>query len=440
VWVVSPTGNDAAAGTASAPVRTLSKALTLAGPGDLVRVLAGTYAERVLITGGVRAGTAAAPITLRGEGKPRIVPGSQQGALVVIERPNWIIRGFEIDMQNRAAFAVAFTGDNTGTLLADSEIHHAAYGAGISFHYGATGATLENNHIHHMFLDGVDAHGVIIQPTARNITIRNNVIHDNSGDSIQCYSNDGFNPEAPADGVLIEGNDLYGNIEQSVDIKTCHNVTVRRNKLHLARRHPTLGGNGAMVVHFSARNVLIEENDIYDAGLAIGVGGNIYGPRPTGVVIRRNRIRDMITQGGMTGGGLQLAVSSGTQVYNNTFTRLQGPALIVGGGDGGPTENLVVKNNIIDASQVLVLGSQAPGLRLNTNLYRTGASFRKGGSSWDLSQWKGQGQDSTSLESSTLFSNTTTLAPAPAAIDRGEKLGLGFCGAAPDLGTVESGC
>ncbi|QRK09524.1 right-handed parallel beta-helix repeat-containing protein [Archangium violaceum] len=439
VWVVSTTGNDAASGSATAPLKTISRAITLAGPGDLIRVLSGTYTERVLISGSVRSGTATAPITLKGEGKPRIILGSVNGALMVVEKPYWLISGFNIDLQNRKAFGVAFTSNLQGTKLSDSEIHHGNYGAGVSFHYSANGATLENNHIHHIFISGDDAHGVLIQPTARNITVRNNVIHDNSGDAIQCYSEDGSVPGAPADGILIEGNDLYGNIEQSLDIKTCYNVTVRRNKMHLARRHPTLGGNGAMVVHMSAKNILIEDNDFYDAGLAIGVGGNRYGAYPSGIVIRRNRIRDMITDGGMTGGGLQLAVSTGTQVYNNTFTRLQGPALTVGTGDGGPTENLVVKNNIIDAAYVLRLGTQAPGLKMNSNLYRPGASFR-GSSSWTLSQWKAKGQDANSLESSTLLNSAETLAPAPAAVDRGEKLGLSFCGAAPDIGAVESGC
>ena len=73
-WVVSPTGNDAASGTASAPLRTITRAITLARPGHLIRVLAGIYAERLNFNGSVYAGTATAPITLRGEGKPSIVP------------------------------------------------------------------------------------------------------------------------------------------------------------------------------------------------------------------------------------------------------------------------------------------------------------------------------------------------------------------------------
>ena len=432
-WVVSPTGNDTAAGTAAAPLRTISKAITQAGPGELIRVRAGTYAERVLLMGSVRHGTASAPITLLGEGKPRIVLGSQSGALMVVERSHWVIRGFDIDVENRPTLAVAFTGNLQGTFLADSEIHHTRYGAGVSFHNGANGATLENNNIHHHVIPGQDSHGVMIQPTARNITVRNNVIHDNSGDSIQCYSEDGAMPSAPADGILIEGNDLYGNFEQGLDIKTCTNVTVRRNKMHNSK------GNGAMVVHMSARDILIEENDFYESGLAIGVGGNRYGPMPSGIVIRRNLIRDMSTDRG-TGGGLQMANSSGTQVYNNTFTRLQAPALIVGSGQGGPTQDMVVKNNIIDADVAVSLGSQAPGLKMDSNLYQPGATFRSGGSSWNLAQWQARGHDGRSLEGNAQL-DPTTLAPGPAAVDAGERVELGAtCGHGPDIGAVETDC
>ena len=306
----------------------------------------------------------------------------------------------------------------------------------MSFHRNANGGTLENNTVHHIWIaEGKDAHGVMVQPTAKNITIRNNVIHTNSGDSIQCHSPDGSVPAAPATDVLIEGNDLYGNYEQSLDIKTCYNLTVRRNRMH--DNWPR--GNGAMVVHMSAKNILIEENEFYNAGVGVGVGGNHYGPVPSGVVIQRNRFRDMWTKEGKSGGGLALENSEGTQVLNNTFTRLPGPAIKAGGGTGGATSNLVVKNNLVDVSQALSVGSYAPGLKVDTNLYKSGASFVRTGTRMDFTKWKSLGFDSRSSQGDAQL-NTTTLVPGPAAIDRGELLNLTYCGAAPDLGAVETGC
>jgi hypothetical protein len=248
-----------------------------------------------------------------------------------------------------------------------------------------------------------------ITSTARNITIRGNNIHDNSGDAIQCYSEDGSVPGAPADGILIEGNDLYNNIEQSLDIKTCYNVIVRKNKMHHARYYAGRGGNGAMVVHMSAKNITIEDNDFYDSGLAIGIGGNHFGPSPSGIVIRRNTIRDMITEGGMTGGGLLLMNSTGTVVENNTFARLQGPAILAGNGTTGSTDSLAVRNNTVDATVSLNLGTLAPGLKMDNNRYRIGTSFRKGNSSWNLTQWKLQGFDAHSTEAASAVLGTSLL-------------------------------
>jgi len=39
-----------------------------------------------------------------------------------------------------------------------------------------------------------------------------------------------------------------------------------------------------------------------------------------------------------------------------------------------------------------------------------------------------------------MFANADTLAPAPGAVDQGSDEGFPFCGAAPDLGAVETGC
>ena len=60
-WVVSPTGNDTAPGTEAAPLRTISRAIAMAKPGHRIRVLAGTYAERIVLDASAPAGTADAP-------------------------------------------------------------------------------------------------------------------------------------------------------------------------------------------------------------------------------------------------------------------------------------------------------------------------------------------------------------------------------------------
>jgi hypothetical protein len=437
-WVVSPTGSDTAEGSAAKPFRTIGKAVSVAGPGELIRVLAGTYAERINLGPNAKAGMPEAKITLQGEGKPRIVPSPGGGALIQVSRPNWIIDGFEVDLQGAAQFGVAFQGDVKGSVLANSELHHGSGGGGVTTFGNATGAIIENNHVHSFVKKSgnKDSHGVVVQASSRDITVRNNDIHDNSGDSVQCLGPEGFNSLPPAKGLVIENNHFYANRENAVDIKTCHDVVIRSNRMHRFKPSATAKGD-ALVVHYSARNVLIENNDVYDSGKGIAVGGNRSGPMPTGIVIRRNRVHDMTTQGGGEGSGIRLENSEGTVVVNNTITRVVS-ALVVGHGTGGPTQNVRVENNIIDAPLAVSLGGQRPGLKMGFNLYPVTAKFETNAGLVGADVFKQTAGDATSTVADPRLS--PDFKPEGVAVDKGTNVGLPFCGGAPDIGAVETGC
>ncbi|HYO55514.1 right-handed parallel beta-helix repeat-containing protein [Archangium sp.] len=439
-WVVSTSGGDTGDGSAARPFRSISKALSMAGPGEVVRVLAGTYTERIVIGDNARAGSESAPITLQGEGKPRIVPGSGSGALVQVRRPHWIIDGFELDVQRQPAYAVTFQGNVRGSTLANSELHHGTHGAAITTYDGATGAVIENNHIHGFVKSSgnQDSHGVVVQPTSHDITVRNNDIHDNSGDSVQCLGPEGFSSLPPADGLLVENNHFYANRENAVDIKTCRNVTIRNNKMHGFKPSSTAKGD-AVVVHYSARDVTIEDNEVYDSGKGISVGGNHEGPVPSGVVVRRNRVHDISNAGGGEGTAIRLENSEGTVLVNNTVTRV-GTALIIGQGTGGATSNLRVENNLIAETPVAVsLGGHRPGLKMGHNLFPSGAQFKANGQSVDLVGFQKASGDSTSTTGDA-GAAPPAFGPASPAVDRGSDVGLPFCGRGPDIGAVETGC
>ncbi|MDY7224737.1 right-handed parallel beta-helix repeat-containing protein [Hyalangium rubrum] len=439
-WVVSASGSDTAAGSAAQPFRTIGKALSVVGPGEIIRVLPGTYAETLALGQNVKAGTADAKITLQGEGKPRIIPSGGSGALVQVSRPNWIIDGFEIDVQGEARFGVTFEGDVRGSVLANSELHHGAGGAGVTTYGKATGAVIENNHIHDFVkkTGNQDSHGVVVQPSSVDITVRNNDIHDNSGDSVQCLGPEGFSSLPPAKGLVVENNHFYANRENAVDIKTCHDVVIRNNRMHRFKPSSTAKGD-AVVVHYSARNVLIENNDVYDSGKGISVGGNREGPVPSGVIIRRNRVYDITNQNGGEGSGIRLENSEGTVVVNNTITRVAAAALVLGHGTGGPTSNVTVENNIIDAALAVNLGGQRPGMKMGFNLFPTNAQFKAGGSEVGLDLFKETTGDLTSTSADPQLSAEFQPQAAPA-VDQGTNVGLPFCGGAPDIGAVETGC
>ena len=438
-WVVSPNGSDTADGNAAKPFRTIGKAVSAAGPGELIRVLAGTYTERINLSANVKAGTPEAKITLQGEGKPRLVPGAGGGALVQVRQPNWIIDGFELDLQGAPQFAVIFEGNVKGSVLANSELHHGTGGGGVTTYGNATGAIIENNHIHSFVkkTGDRDSHGVVVQPTSRDITVRNNDIHDNSGDSVQCLGPEGFSSLPPAKGLVVENNHFYSNRENAIDIKTCHDVVIRSNRMHRFKPSATAKGD-AVVVHYSARNVLIENNDVYDSGKGISVGGNRQGPMPTGIVIRRNRVYDITNQGGGEGSGIRLENSEGTVVVNNTITRVAAAALVLGHGTGGPTQNVRVENNIIDAAVAVSLGNQRPGIKMGFNLFPTNAQFKTGSQVVGVDVFKAATGDVTSVVADARLS--PEFKPEAPAVDKGTNVGLPFCGTGPDIGAVEVGC
>jgi nitrous oxidase accessory protein NosD len=443
-WFVSPAGSDTASGTRDKPLRTISKALTLVGPGEIVRVQKGTYAEKLELDESVKAGTAAAPITLRGEGRPRLVPTSSGWFMVRVQRPHWRIEGFELDVRSQRQIAVTFAGDTEGSVLARNELHHGAFGSGISTDQGARGVTIEDNHIHHFARGSDDSHGVVIAPTSRDITVRGNDIHDNSGDSVQCLGPEGFSNASPARGVLIERNQMYDNRENAVDIKTCHDVTVRGNRMHGFAKSSTSRGE-ALVVHYSAKNIIVEDNDISDAALGVAVGGNRVNAPPTNVSVRRNRIHGLRTP---EGSGIRIENGIDVRVLHNTITGTNGFALVIGHGTGGASSNVAVRNNLIATRNAVNLGPHAPGLKMESNLYLPGAGFSTGdffipAESWvgdTLATWREAGRDVDSQESASALADAAELTPGPGAVDRGMDLGLPYCGTAPDVGAVEADC
>lgn len=447
-WYVSPTGSDSWAGTSAQPFRTITRAVSAVSAGERILVSAGTYAERVRITGVVRAGTSTAPIRLQGVGMPKIIPpASGSGTLVAIERPYWQVDGFEVDVQGKAFYAAHFAGAVQGAVLSHSHLHGGTSGAGVSTHYACTGATIEDNEIHHFQRPGDDSHGIVVQPGSKQILIRRNVLHDNSGDSVQCLGPEGISSEPPADGVIIENNTMYHDHEQAVDVKTCSNVTIRHNVMHDYLE--ALPGACSLVVHMSASEVLIQDNDIYNVGKAIAIGGNHTGPVPYHVVVKQNRIRNVVKGYQMDGIGIRIENSQSARVFNNTFAGIGHAAIMAGGGEQGYTSDLMIKDNLISTGNTtafaVYLGAYMNGLLSRYNLIAPGAVFSALNSSGSrqtltLAGWQTvTGQDAPSRQVDPQL-NPDTLVPGPAAIDWGEVVGVPYCGAGPDIGAVETGC
>ncbi len=374
-WYVSPKGSDGGKGTLEAPLRTISRAVALASPGDVIRVQPGVYAEQLVLES---RGSGAASITLRGEGSPRptLVPGDRSRGSVIRVRGRWRVENLEVDVDGAPMVALTFEAGATQAALVDSELHGGTAGAGVLVE-GGQDITLQHNAIHHFIKSGDDSHGVAVVGPSRNVVIRENDIHHNSGDSIQCQAG-----TAPAETLLIEGNTLHDEGENGVDIKRCHQVTVRRNELYgfpnTALRALGTSAGEAVVIHGGARGIAIQGNLISRAGRGVSV---VDSAETEQVWVEGNVIQDIRNVPEGNGHGIRIASGRNVRVEDNTIESTASYALMLAA-DGQVASGLTVRNNTVrGGTQLLRLGraSFRPGFVLQDNQYARGGVLKADG-------------------------------------------------------------
>jgi hypothetical protein len=376
-WYVSPKGSDGAKGTLDSPLRTLSRAISLASPGDAIRVLPGVYAEQLLLDS---RGSGAAPILLSGEGspRPRLVPSDKTRSTLIRVRGRWILENLEVDVGGAPMFAVAFEAGATQASLFDSELHGGSGGAGVLVE-GGQDITLQHNLLHHFIKPGDDSHGIAVVGPSRNIVIRNNDIHHNSGDSIQCQPG-----SVPAETVLIEGNLLHDEGENGVDIKRCTSVTVRNNRIsgfpNTAVRAAGSSAGEAIVIHDAARGIAIQGNFISQAGRGISV---VDSTAIEDIWVEGNVIQDIRNLPAGNGQGIRIATAKSIRVEDNFIENTASYGLMLAA-DGQAVPGLVVrKNTVRPGPQQLLLrlgmDSYRPGLVLEGNQYARGGVLKADG-------------------------------------------------------------
>lgn len=377
-WFVSPQGSDEGRGTRESPLRTLTRATSLAKAGEAIRVLPGVYAENLVLES---KGTEA-PVFLRGEGSPRptLVPGPRARGALIHVKGRWRLENLHVDVGGAPMIAVAFDPGSDHSVLSNSELHDGAAGTGVLVE-GADHVTLQHNTLHHFVKPGDDSHGVTVVGPSRNTVIWDNDIHHNSGDSIQCQAGKG-----PAEAVLIDGNTLYADGENAVDIKRCHQVLVRNNRMfgfpNLELRDAGTSAGEAIVVHEAAVGVKLQNNDISDAGRGISVVGD--DTVPEGIWMEGNSIQDIHSRTkGSNGHGIRVETAKNVMVKDNTLANTASYGMMLAA-DGKEVTGLVIRNNSLrGGAQALLLrlGHERfrPGLILEGNHYARGGILQADG-------------------------------------------------------------
>lgn len=269
VYYVSPTGSDAAPGTAEQPFRTVLKAAAVARAGDVVLVSAGTYEGVVQIES---SGAPGRPITLRARGDGPVVlrashfPRPCSNVSPVVERTIRIVRGSD------------------HWRIEGIEIEGGVYIAGTNLDALAQ----------HVRDRGLPGRGMY-DPAAARSTIES--LGGNAADSIQILNSRirgrGIYATAARDGRL-EGNEVY-DIECGTGSAVFLNRfsdgwTIRRNHIHDV---------AASDVHWMSEGIRLVGASMYNT-LAENVLERVNGPgRGIGLdvnsgwnLVRRNRVSE----------------------------------------------------------------------------------------------------------------------------------------------------
>jgi hypothetical protein len=287
VRYVAPNGNDANAGTATAPMRTIKHALTTLRAGDTLVVRGGTYVENV--TGMTLAsGTSTAPITVQAyPGERPVVQG-----LLWVTNPNWwVFNGLNVTWNpaNTASEHMVKLTGGSGWVFENAEVWGAHSYAGMLVAGTPTNWRVTANCIHDTYPSNSTNQDHLIYANS-GLTGSGGVIDHNllfnatNGEAVKLAG-----PSSSSGGtnaVTVRNNTMYNTAQDMLIAWASTNNVVRDNLIgktggtYGAIRGYQLNGSGNVATHnyaYSTRSVLL--NDGGYAGVRDG-GGNALGTDP----------------------------------------------------------------------------------------------------------------------------------------------------------------
>lgn len=386
-FYVSPSGNDANAGTLNSPLRGINTALSKATPGDTVIVRGGRYYEKIKFP---RSGRQDKHITLKayaGE-QPFIdgtgLPIAGKEALVTIRNTSYItFEGFDVCNYTSSTPWVNING-----ILADE---------------GSSHLIIRRNKIYNIehnvaATDGRSGHAIeIIGNTGTvmtNILVEDNEIHDcNTGYSENLTIN-GY-----VDGFTIRRNKIYNAENIGIDaaggyaanpnpaFNYARNGLITENELFdINMTTGPIGGthgHGAIAIYVDgARNITVERNRVYNSDRGIGIVSETDAYPTSNCIVRNNLVYNCFRTGiylggylGYTGGGTRNCYVVNNTLYQNNrengaFGEIEGELRL--------TEHCFdneISNNLVYARPVDLLvhkyTNTGSGNTINNNLYFT---------------------------------------------------------------------
>ncbi|MGI8880942.1 MAG: DUF5123 domain-containing protein [Jatrophihabitans sp.] len=313
VIVVAPGGNDHAAGTVAAPLRTVNVAIGRLSRGGTVELRSGRYHQRVLLDG-------AHNITVQPYRREHAVldgagltPPTDLTALVTIVNSSAItVEGLEI------------TGYRSSTL--------GAVPAGIYVHGGDHGITIDGNHVHDLGNHNrtlgsfdINAHGIAVYGDDPQHPVTGLRIRGNTVDHLTLGASETVVVNGNVDGWAITGNDIHDNNNIGIDAigyEETLPAKFRYTQLNRAR-NGVISGNHVARIRSQGNPAYYEDggycncaDGIYvDGGTRIVVGNNTVTDNDIGVEVAAENARGsadhVLVAGNHITGSLYVGIATG---------------------------------------------------------------------------------------------------------------------------------
>jgi len=223
-YYVATNGSDTAAGSSTAPWRTIQKAADTVAPGSVVHVRAGTYAGFQM----TRDATAANPIVFRADPSVLVnLPNSETPDNINIENADYItVEGFTVEDAPRIGIRAV---NATGVIIKNNVVRRSGR-TGI-----LTGWTPALQVIGNVSSAAGEEHGIYVANSntrSDNVIIRGNETFGNTKNGIQINGDCMSGGDGIIEGVLVENNHVHDNNWKGFSIISVQFGVFQNNLVH----------------------------------------------------------------------------------------------------------------------------------------------------------------------------------------------------------------
>ncbi len=217
-----------------------------------------------------------------------------------------------------------------------------------------------------------DYHGVLPGSNVDRVWLVKNKIHHLGGDSVQVGVASTADENRPSH-VYIVDNDFYTNLENGVDIKEADFTVIMNNRIWDWKKHKDNSSTGgAIIIHNTARNTWVINNEVSDAAVGIAATGSSLDTWVIGNIVKniRHPEWDESWAGGLydSGGAIHFRGGSSGGAINNTIVDYD-KGIEVAAGEYAFINNILFNRNVESGKDIFVESSQSINVARSNLIY-----------------------------------------------------------------------